>query len=157
MTSRAGLSPTEKALMLLSRETEGGLFMTGIVVTVYNIMHAFFVMLMRLNVQVHSHAHVCFVLFHYNSEVICGTGEVPLAATCNPLSACLNQDPLESYFGNVRAAGWRPFLSPFFFLIRTSFPSLYSFNHAAAIEWPPMDNHSVTISISSLSARSAEI
>ena len=44
MTSRAGFSPTEKALMLLSRETEGGLFMTAINVLpcIINIMHAFY-------------------------------------------------------------------------------------------------------------------
>ena len=29
VTSRDGFTPTDKALMLLSRETEGGLFMTG--------------------------------------------------------------------------------------------------------------------------------
>ena len=35
MASRPGFSPTEKALMLLSKETEGGLFMTGMFICMH--------------------------------------------------------------------------------------------------------------------------
>ena len=63
--------------MLLSRETEGGLFLTGMCICMQ------FVMVMKL-CKYNMHFQLCFVLFHADSEVISGTDEVSLTAACNP-------------------------------------------------------------------------
>ena len=106
VTSRDGFSPTDKALMLLSRETEGGLFMTGMCICMP------FVRVMK------QCKYICPLIFALFCSMLIVRSFLELTKfllqqlTIHDkgfyiLSACFNQDPLESYFGNVRAAGWR--------------------------------------------------
>ena len=75
VTSRDVFTLADKALMPLSRETEGGLFMTGMCICMQCGDEA---------VQVYALSSCMLCFFHAYSEVISRTDEISLGAAYNP-------------------------------------------------------------------------
>ena len=103
VTSRDGFTLADKALMPLSRETEGGLFMTGMCICMQCVM------VMKLCKYMHSHLTCCVSFMLIVRSFLERTKFLLEQPTIHDkgfyiLSACFNQDLLQSYFGNVRAA-----------------------------------------------------
>lgn len=91
MKSIKDVTDAEKALMCLSRETQEGLKLTGAVVLCLKISYDLW----------YFHAVLSFV------EVTKYLLNLPGVEKHYVLSECFSQDPLENYFGQVRARGGR--------------------------------------------------